>query len=358
MKNSLNLSFWGHGEIEGQVELEKGLLVKGAALKVNSKDLEVHVLDYNFKGDGAFSFELTKGGENPDVTFDLGLNNAQMKRLHEKQAMIDKVVLKLNGIGKNLGSEGAGKDLELRLQIPSAKVEKVSLYNQFFPKESPFKFINGSAGLEADILLKSDDAKGYVRFKTDGLTMKVDEQKVSARLDANVKIAGGVPRNMDFDISGSTIVLDQAKILGTQTSYTQKDWSASVTLKKAHAIWKQPVKLELETTLKIKDTRPIVAMINNKKKKTGILSKILTLEDIGGTAKMTMGNNVIRIPSALLKSDKIDIGAKGIISPKLREGMFYLRFHKLKGLLKLRDGEKNYDIFGVQDTYDNYVVPR
>ena len=54
---------------------------------------------------------------------------------------------------------------------------------------------------------------------------------------------------------------------------------------------------------------------------------------------------------------KIDIGAKGIISLKLRDGMFYFCFKMLKGLLKLRNGKKNFDILHVQKTFCNYVIP-
>jgi hypothetical protein len=36
----------------------------------------------------------------------------------------------------------------------------------------------------------------------------------------------------------------------------------------------------------------------------------------------------------------IDIGAKGVISSALREGMFFLRYKKLKLLLKTRNGKR------------------
>ena len=74
-------------------------------------------------------------------------------------------------------------------------------------------------------------------------------------------------------------------------------------------------------------------------------------------AKINMANNTIIIPDAYVKSDKIDIGAKGIISPKLHDGMFFFRYKKLKGLLKMRNGKKNFDILKVQKTFDNYVIP-
>ena len=292
------------------------------------------------------------------MKFDVDLNHGQMKRTDEKQAMIDKVVLKIDGIGKNLSMDGLKDDVDIRMQIPTARVKKVSLYNQFLPKNSPFKFLNGSADLKADIALSSNNAKGSVSFKTHGFTMSVDDQKIEARLNADIKIASGVPKKMIFDISGSSIVLDQAKVKGTQTSYNNPDWSAIVKLEKANATWKKPIKLQSKTTLTIKDSRPIVAMIDNKREKHGFVSKILTVKDIKGTATLNMANNVIIFPDVYLKSDKIDLGAKGIISPTIRDGMFFLRYKKIKALLKIRDGKKNFDIFGVQKTFDNYVIPR
>ena len=357
LKNSLGLSLWGHGEIEGNIELAKGSLLKGSTLDVKSKDLGVYLLDYSFSGDGAFSAEVTKGGENPDAKFDVSLSHAQMKRQNEKQAMIDSVVLKLDGVGKNLGIEGAKKDIALHLQIPSARVKNVSLYNQFLPKNSPFSFAGGSANLDADIRLEANAAKGYLNFATSGLTMKADDQKISARLSAKIKLAGGKPKNMRFDISGSTITLDHAKVVGKKAKYSKKDWSTIVKVKKANVVWRKPIWLRSETQLTIKDSRPIVAMIDNKRDKHGLISKLLTIENIHGMAKINMANNTITIPNAYVKSNKIDIGAKGIISPKLRDGMFFFRYKKLKGLLKMRNGKKNFDILKVQKTFDDYVIP-
>ncbi len=357
LKNSLGLSLWGRGEIEGNLELKKGSLLKGSALEVKSKELGVRLLDYSFSGDGAFSAEVTKGGKSPDAKFDVSLSRAQMKRQNEKQAMIDNVVLKLDGMGKNLNFEGVKKDIALHLQIPSARVKKVSLYNQFLPKDSPFSFAGGSANLNADIKLEPNAAKGYLNFATRGLTMKADDQKISARLSAKIKLAGGEPKNMKFDISGSTITLDQVKVVGKKAKYNKKDWSAIVKVKRANVVWRKPIWLKSETQLTIKDSRPIVAMIDNKRDKHGLISKLLTIENIHGMAKINMANNTITIPNAYVKSDKIDIGAKGIISPKLRDGMFFFRYKKLKGLLKIRNGKKNFDILHVQKTFDNYVIP-
>jgi len=105
----------------------------------------------------------------------------------------------------------------------------------------------------------------------------------------------------------------------------------------------------------MKDTRPIVAMLANHREKHGWLENLLTIEDIQGEAVMNMTEKQIVIPYAFIDSDKVDVGAKGIISANTREGMFYARFKKLKGLLKINDGKRNFDILKARKKFDEYI---
>jgi len=357
LKNSLNLDLSGRGKIAAELKLANGLPQQGSRISIVPQDLKIGLLDYTFAGDGHLLFDVTEGGETPSMTFDITLNDATMKRRKEKQAMIEHVQAALKGKIQDLDLKKPKKEMELHLQISSAKVKNITIYNSYIPTNSPFKLTKGTADMKADILLASHSAKGYVKLNTHNLEMKIDDQKISARLSMDLKINSGIPKKMAFDIAGSTIVLDQAKVQGNTVNYKQTDWYAKVKLKKADIVWRKPIKLHSETALQIKDSRPIVAMMDNKKEKHNWLSKLMTITDIRGSATVNMANNVIAIPHAFVKSDKIDIGAKGIISSTLREGMFYLRYKKLKLLLKLKNGKKNLDIFHVQKTFDNYVLP-
>jgi hypothetical protein len=84
------------------------------------------------------------------------------------------------------------------------------------------------------------------------------------------------------------------------------------------------------------------------------LEKILTVEDIQGTARLKVDAQRALLPYAMVGSDKIDVGAKGLAGANAREGIFYARFRKLDGILKVRNGEKNFDLFGARETFDKY----
>ncbi len=357
LKNSLGLSFSGSSKVDMDLLLKKGWSAKGSIIKVKPGNLKVDMLDYDFRGDGILVLKVEKGGESPNLGFDLNLHKGLLKRKHEKRAVIKNVTLHVQGVAKNLSHNGPKEELDFHLKIPSAEVKNVSVYNHYLPKNSPLRFIKGYAKLTADIKLKHHDAKGYIKLKAKNVTMQVDEQKISTKLALDVKLRDGIPKKMKFDISGTTIKLYDAKVIGSKTNYREKGWSASATLKKAHIVWKDPVRLDLKSTVKIKDSRPIVALLDNERKKHNWISNLLTVENIRGVADLKMVNNTIRIPYVYFKSDKIDLGIKGIINPKLRDSIFYLRYKKLDGTLKTRNGKKHFGILKSKKKFNSYVIP-
>ncbi len=356
LRHSLDASLSGSGTLDADVVIREGKFSQNSRARIDSKNLEVGLLDYQFKGEGGVVIERREGTENP-VTYALEYKDALMKHKSEKEAMIDDVVMRLDRTGGGSDFHGSRWDKPLHLQITSAHVINVSLYNQYFPENSPIRFLEGSADLNADIVLKPHNAQGSIYLTTKAMKMKVDDQTIAARLRVDTKIAGGEPRAMHFDITGSSIVLDQASVAGKTVDYSQDGWRADINLTKADIVWKKPIQLRSEVLLAIKDSRPIVAMIDNQKSKFAFLSKLLIVENLQGEAKINMEKHTIMVPYAFVKSDQINIGAKGIIEPLRRDGIFFFGQKGIKGTMEIKGGKRSFDIFTAQKRFDNYVIP-
>lgn len=354
MKNSLNLRISGSGDIAANIQILSGWPATGSQVDIQSNSLEISIIDYLFSGNGRMQFSVDKGGPNPDVGFALAINNGLFKRHDEEQAFVEDVMVKLSGSGKNMGFKGPDKNIELRLQIPSATVKDMTTYNYYLPQQSPLLFSRGTADLKADIELKPENASGYVNLTTKDLQGQFDEQTLDAELTVDVKLSNGIPRDMKFDISGSSILLDKVKVAGVTEDFEQKDWRAKIDLTTAETVWRKPVSLHTDADIAIRDSRPVVALMSNQREKHGWLEKLLTIEDIQGVMQLDIKNNQMVIPYSFIDSDKISLGAKGFISKDHREGIFYVRFKALKALLKTRNGERNLDILKVQQTFNQY----
>jgi hypothetical protein len=357
MKNKFNLAIRGAGEITADVVLDSGWLAPGTEFNINPKQLIVEVLDYVATGSGGGHLKLAveKGGESPDISLDIKMINASFKSKDDEQAFVENTDILLQAVGRDMSYDGPGKDVDLHLQIPSAQVKDMSVYNSYLPPDSPLQIVDGQAELTADVLLKPESADGFVKLVSTGMHAVADKQEVEADMKVDIKLVGGVPQNMDFDITGSTIAISNVKVTGDEKDFNDDNWGILLSLKKARAVWKKPVQLDLEADIDMTDSRPFVAMIANKRDKEGWLAKAMTIDDVNGKVNLRVKDQIIVIPYAFASSDKIDVGAKGIISADARDGVLYARFRKLHGILQIKKGKRNLDIIKARKKFDEYV---
>jgi hypothetical protein len=357
LKNRFNLDIKGAGDINADVVIASGWPAPGTELNIKPQKLVVEVLDYIATGSGGGHLKLAviKGGESPDVSLDVKMSKASFRSKDDEEAFIEDTDILLLATARNISTDGAVNDVDLHLQIPSAVVRDMSVYNTYLPPDSPLLIVDGQAELKADVMLKPESAKGFVKLVSTGMQSIIDDQELEAELIADIKLVGGVPENMDFDIASSSVEIKNVKVMGNQKSFDDDNWGVLLTLNKARAVWKKPVQLDLEADLEMTDSRPFVAMIANQKGKEGWLEKAMTIDDVSGEVKINMKQDIIVIPYAFAVSDKIDVGAKAIISADARNGVLYARFKKLHGLLKINNGKRNLDILKAREKFDAYV---
>lgn len=354
-RSPFELAVSGGGEADMRVVVRSGWLAEGTEVRVQPTDLKVRVLDYVAQGDGRIDISVQGGGDTPDMMLNASLDDGSLRRSGEEASVVEGVSLALAATAQDvkIGTEPTVTAVDLK--IPSARVTDMSVYNQYFPEKLPLRLTGGEAALSADVHLEQASAGGFVRLNTDGLKSRIDEQQLAAELALDVNLAGGVPSNMEFDISGSSVRLDQVRVEGAAEAFDEAGWAARFDLEEGRVVWKKPLELDAVATVSMRDSRPIVALLANHRGKHGWLEKLLTVEDIRGRAELSASSGRVRIPYAVVGSDKIEVGAKGMFDDTVREGIFFARFRKLDGILKVRDGERNFDIFGARAKFDSYI---
>lgn len=354
--NPYDMAIEGSGDLAAKLHIRDGKAARGSLLKVLGKALHVNVLDYVVTGDGNMELKVEKGGSQPVLLLDIDVLDGLFRRQDEDEAFVKDVVLKLRARvgGPRLGDETHKLD-DLYLQIPSARVTDMSIYNQYLPDKSPLQLLGGTANLNSYIHLQPDSAAGYVKLNTQDLRCRLHDQALSGELVADIELSNGRPENLEFDISGSLLSLHDVRVTGPEASYEQDDWSARFELEKGRVVWKKPVSIDAEAAVAIKDSRPFVALFSNEKGRREWLEKMLTVQDIQGRAEMILKNDRLVIPYAFVSSDKVAAGAKGIISAERADGIFYARFRKLDAVLKINDDKHNIDIIGAKKKFAEYT---
>jgi len=350
-----HMSVSGRGAVRGDLQLMAGLPAPGTDVEVISESLQVNILDYTLHGDGRIGLIVEEGGADPDWHVDIDLADAGLKRKQESSTVIQDVTMELDALVRDVSFDEKESPYILDFKILSARVLDMSVFNHYFPPDSPFSFVAGTADLSADIKLQPEEANGWVRLDSKRLELQLDQQLIGMDFLADIKLSDGVPANMEFDISGSKLQLTQAWVIGEERKFDEEQWSATLDLQHGETTWKEPVKIDLEAGLQMSDSRPFVAMFRNEGGPKWLTS-LLTVEDIVGNAELSMTDERLVIPFAYAESDNIVVGAKGVIAKPANNGVFYLKYKKLGALLKIKDGERNLDIINARKKYDEYEV--
>lgn len=347
----------GQSTITGGLFLDNGLPAVGTQVEVLSQAMSVGIMDYVSTGTGRIALEVSEGGDFPDWLVDISLTDGAMRRTHETVAGLRGVELSLKALVEDVSFEPGDKEFTLEFSMPTAKVSDMSVFNGYLPADTPLKFAGGSASLTSEIVLQREDADGWLRLASNDLQLRLDDQLIEADLNADVVLAGGVPANMFFDISGSTLRLGRVRVAGDSAEFDEREWSTEFTLTRAETIWRDPLSLNAEGELSMSDSRPIVAIFNNQDQPPKWLVNMLTVEDIRGTAQMHMADDRIVIPHAHAISDHIEVGAKGVIENETSNGVFFARYKKLSAIIKVQNGKRNLDIIRPRKKYDEYQLP-
>jgi len=349
----------GSSTIRGDLALEAGLPTVGTHIDVHSERLAVKLLDYVSRGDGAISFRVEEGGTDPDWIVGIELNDADTTRRGEPGAFLHKVTMTVHAEVEDMDFSQREKQFSLAYKILAAEVTDMSTFNHLLPPDSPVQFTGGAASLAADLVLRHDSADGWLRLQSSGLQAQAGTQSVGGDLAVELRLADGIPPDRFFDITGSVIDLTRVQVIGESGQFDHEAWSARLVLTRGETYLTDPPRMNLEAQLRMSDSRPIVAMFRNQGGwRPDFLSKMMTIEEIEGTAQMVMAGERLVIPFAHAISDNIEVNAKGVISEKSRDGVIHVRYKEAEVLLKIKGGRKSLDVYRVREKFDDYQTPR
>ena len=358
LDGSYRSDFSGHAIITGTANLADGLPAPGTDITVTSDRLVVGILDYLVTGDGRIDLRVDQGGERPDWHFGLTLRDAGMRRRNEDRTYVEQVEMSLAALVPDVNFElDRARPFAMQFSIPSARITDMAAFNSHLPPDSPFRFTGGEADLTAEIELQHDDADGWLRLKAEDIDGLLEDQHIEADLDLDISLVGGVPNEMFFDFSGSTVLLHGVRIAGERQEFTEEDWSAHLLLDRAETTWVDPPEMELDARLNVSDSRPFVALFNNTGWKPKALTRAMTVEDIEGDGRLLMKGNAVRIPHAQLNGNSVEIRAKGIIAEPSGEGVVYARYKNLDATIRLRNGRKSLDLIKPLEKFEQYELP-
>lgn len=349
----------GSGAVTGRVRYHEGELLEGTDLDVAASDLRVRFMDHVVGGEGTVDLSTgpEKGGQ-----LDLGFRFSDLEVFQgdDPRAMMagHNLLLQVGGDNRLLPDpEQVNESRSVRLDINEVTVHDMSVFNAYLPPGLPMAFTGGEASLESDLAFKALDAGGWLKLKSREARIDVLQQSITADLLADIQLTGGRPIERVLDVSGSEVVLKDVLVVGEKQEFEDKAWAAALELSRGDIVAEDPPRFDLEASLEASDSRPIVALFRNREGwQPEFLARAMTVEDIEGTARVITVGRRVEIPEAYVTSDNVEAGMKAVFTEKSNNGIIYLKYKKLDAVLKILDGDRNFDLVKARKKYDAYEM--
>jgi len=133
-------------------------------------------------------------------------------------------------------------------------------------------------------------------------------------------------------------------VIGKTASHGQPGWYARFQIQDAELQWQEPLHLDMKAGVTVKDTRPFVAIFDNVQGEHGWIGELATVDDLAGHLELSLDGKRAVVRDAMLGSDRINVGIKGLADASEREAMVYARYGNLTGLVEARGDKRSFSL--------------
>lgn len=343
----------GAGEMLARVQVEKGVLVPGTRLSVDSEDLHADFMDYQASGSGTVRGLVTREGGETFSSLTVSLNDFKFARLDYEQPYIFGNGFTVKGTARQLDLTQPFTDLKVAIDLPESKLPNFAFYNAYVPPDSCIYIYQGHGALRShfDFDAASNSASGDIALTANKVIMQFDKVTLAADLKVQARLKNGDMQARSFDMSGTTIELNNTYV-GSGKIETDTSWWGRFELPKAKGTFTIPAQLEARVQMSLRDSRPVVVFLAEKKGVVGWFKNLLTVPNIEARADVKMQGKMVQVDDLAMTGDRFEILGDVDILPRRLGGIFYARLRALSVAIELRDDQKKWKLTNSKAWYE------
>lgn len=282
----------GTGRLDTTLHVDRGVLQPESRLTVDGGSVAVSYLGWRGEGDGALEGEVLQTGETQLAVI-----------LDEIDVGLDRVAESLvTSRGARLLATADRFDLSVRTpalkvvaDLPDAQVKELAKLQPFLPAHAKVELLGGSGSLTAHgelTTLGSEQAtsglnaqaKGWLKIRGDAIDVKIQGHAFVTDLVLDLEVPRGDLGLRRLDLNGSRLQLRNVQAPDVSAGGSKPWWAdlrvpkGSVHLPENGSIVDSRVDAEVRADLA--DSRPVLALVRERRKGFRWLDKMLTFENL------------------------------------------------------------------------------
>jgi hypothetical protein len=221
--------------------------------------------------------------------------------------------------------------------MPPAAVPDFRVYDAYLPRAAGFRVLGGrgevSARLAAELGAlsgsgpRSGSGSGAVHLVGHGLRLGYRDLVLDADLDLEAELPRLDVAARRFDLTGTRIRLEGGEISapGSTAPRGEEPWWLRALIEEGTFTPGRPVILDARLELALRDSRPLLALIETRRDLPGWLERALYVEGVGATGRLETGQGYVELAPFALAGEDLEVRGRIRFAEPRRQGVIYVR---------------------------------
>jgi hypothetical protein len=204
----------------------------------------------------------------------------------------------------------------------------VTAFSPLLPGQGMLSIESGVAELGARLeLAEGSVVSASIDLVADDVVLKRQETPLHGDLEAHVRVGEGNLTTRRFDVSGTTLRLDDITKMGsTEKQQTKLEpWFCSLELEEGVATFGTPMSLDSRVRLTMHDTRPVLVLLRNFTDQLKWLNLTRNAKGIDGTMDLDFGEDFVAVDNLMLTGEDVEILGWVRTRNQIKNGRIYAR---------------------------------
>ncbi len=330
------------GVVHADLTLDHGAFQPGSEFEVIPERIDLVVIDREGSGDGSVRawVEEVDGETVSHIVVRIDEFDVAIEGDDKPFAFGEDLVFKMVGHDGNLANPF--QTAELSVDMPDFEIPDLSVFNRYIPESTPIEIISGAGRMSYHFTATHElgSLGGRLELEVLGAEARGEKLDFKGNIRITTLLQNGSARERKFDISGTKIEIGNVQ-LTEKGEVAEEEWWMILKLPEARMVFSSPSDIRTLVDIDMKDTRPIVALLDAKKELSGIAKRLMTIDHVAVDAYVDVDRSGVDIRDLVVTGDRLRMMGDISIKDKRRDALMYVHLGMFRIGLEIDDGKKD-----------------
>ncbi len=350
----------GNGHLTADLEVTDGWMAPGSRIALEGPRVEADFFGFRAAGEGRVDGLVPEGASHTELG--VQLDRFSVSRLSDAAEMMTGEGLVMTVTNDSNAVDRPASGVEAKVELPEAQVPDIKTLAPYVPAATEIELKGGSAVLAATMRYSMTEQSGDGRLRLDGDDVEAAYGDVDLRSDIALDARLGDARFEagTVDLSGSTLNIERVRVLD-RGGIRDSGWWGRMTLPRGRLVGdligedREPAALDGRVEARLRDTGPLVALLEQRLPKLRWIDGILTVHDVEAEAHVFAQGRTMRFGELEItggEKGRLELLGELDFKPRDPRGVLFARWGKLTAAVALEEGERDWKMIRSRRWYD------